>query len=81
MNLVLFIAVPEVLQDGRGRKAAADAESAAGQHFAGLQKGRKGRTRRWWAAATAVKGCKVANTNRLDCIVLEAHNGSQANTP
>ena len=50
----LFIAVPEMLQDGRGRKAGADAEGAAGQHFAGLQEGRKGRT-----PAATVKGCKI----------------------
>ena len=37
----LLIAVPEMLQDGRGREAGADAEGAAGQHSAGLQKGRE----------------------------------------
>ena len=53
-DTALFVAVPEVLQSGRGREAGADAEGAAGQHFAGLQEGRKGRT-----AAAAVKRCKI----------------------
>ena len=41
MTRFLFVAVPEVLQSGRGREAGADAEGAAGQHSAGLQKGRE----------------------------------------
>ena len=40
-DTALFVAVPEVLQSGRGREAGADAEGAAGQHSAGLQKGRE----------------------------------------
>ena len=65
--MVLFIAVPEMLQDGRGWEAGADAEGAAGQHFEGLQERRNGRT-----PAAEVKGCKVSNKIHLDCIVHEA---------
>ena len=73
--MVLFIAVPEMLQDGRGWEAGADEEGAAGQHFEGLQERRNGRT----PAAEVVKGCKFTNKIHLECIVHEAQQQTLVN--